>query len=105
MTLKADRDALIEAAAGWQGVANEFAKAKTDLSLGDGRGSAFGGLATLANINTQHDDFVSDMIAALSNGRQTMSDIAQALIDTARDFGATDTDVSDTFHGSDGTPS
>lgn len=104
MTLKADRDSLLEAAAGWQGVAAEFKGAKADMMRGDGRGSEFGGLATLANIDTQHNDFVTAMIAALSTGQQTMSDIAQALIDTAKDFGATDTDIADTFHNPDGTP-
>jgi hypothetical protein len=104
MTLKADRDALIEAAAGWQGVASEFSSARLSMLTGDGRGSEFGGLATLAGINTQHDTFITDMLAALSSGQQTMSDIAQALIDTATDFGATDTSVADTFHNEDGTP-
>lgn len=104
MTLKAQRDSLIAAAAGWQGVASDFANAKAEMALGDDRGSAFGGLATLAKIDSQHNDFVAAMIAALSTGQQTMSDIAQALIDTAKDFGATDTDVADTFHNTDGTP-
>lgn len=44
------------------------------------------------------------MLAALNSGQQTMMDIAQALIDTAKDFGATDTSVADTFHNEDGTP-
>lgn len=104
MTLKADRDALINAAAGWQGIATEFASARTDMLTGDGRGSEFGGLATLAGIDTQHDTFVTEMLAALNSGQQTMLDIAQALIDTAKDFGATDTHVADTFHNEDGTP-
>ena len=104
MTLKADRDALIQAAAGWDGIATEIIGARLDLWTGEGRGSEFGGLATLAGINTQHDTFITDMLAALLTGQQTMWDIANALTDTAKDFGATDTNVADTFHNEDGTP-
>jgi hypothetical protein len=102
--LKEDRDALLKAAGGFEGVAAEFTRAHGLMQKGESRGSEFGLLATSAGIGTAHDEFVSDMVTALNSGMQAMKDISQALIDTAKDFGATDTAVADTFHNPDGTP-
>jgi hypothetical protein len=104
MTLKVNRDALIRTAAGWDAVGQEFWTARSDMATGDGRGSQFGFLANSAGIDTQHNTFVTSMMDALEQGHKAMKDIAQALRDTATDFGATDTTVGDTFHNPDGTP-
>lgn len=102
MTIRESRAALVSAAAGVDAVAQELGTARTDVSRGDGRGSEFGLLA--AGIPANHDTFIDQMIAALGEGRTVMNDLAQALRDTASDFGATDTSVADEFHDPDGTP-
>lgn len=104
MGIKESREALIATAAGWDGVADEFNRARDEMVKGLGRGSEFGLLATSAGIGTQHDKFIRDVVDALGVGRKTMRSIADALVATAEDFGATDTDVADTFHNPDGTP-
>lgn len=104
MGIKESRDALLSTAAGWDGVADEFNRARLEMRKGLDRGSEFGLLATSAGIGTQHDQFIRDVVDALRVGRQTMRSIADALVDTAKDFGATDSDVADTFHNPDGTP-
>ena len=104
MGIKEDRDALMQAAAGWEGIATEFVGARIDVMRGRGRGSEFGLLATSAGIGEAHDTFIDSVFDAMLTGQQTMFDIAAALRATARDFGATDQDVADTFHNPDGTP-
>ena len=104
MGIKEDRDALVQAAAGWEGIATELVGARLDIMRGRGRGSEFGLLATSANIGEAHDDFIESMFQAMLTAQQTMFDIAAALQATAQDFGATDQDVADTFHNPDGTP-
>lgn len=104
MGIKEDRETLLKAAGGWNGVGAEVSRAKGLVTVGEDGGFAFGGLAVLAGIDAAHNEFITDMVAALHKGNQTMTDIAQALIDTAKDFGATDTTVADTFHNPDGTP-
>jgi hypothetical protein len=104
MGIKEDRDALVQAAAGWEGIATELVGARLDIMRGRGRGSEFGLLATSAGIGDAHDTFIDSVFDALLTGQQTMFDIAAALRATARDFGATDQDVADTFHNPDGTP-
>lgn len=104
MGIKEDRDALMQAAAGWEGIATEFVGARLNIMRGRGRGSEFGALASAAGIDTAHDTFIDSVFDALLTGQQTMFDIAAALQATALDFGATDQDVADTFHNPDGTP-
>jgi hypothetical protein len=104
MGIKEDRDALVQAAAGWEGIATELVGARLNLMRGRGRGSEFGALATAAGIDEAHDTFIDSVFDALLTGQQTMFDIAAALQATAQDFGATDQDVADTFHNPDGTP-
>jgi hypothetical protein len=104
MGIKEDRDALVQAAAGWEGVATEIVGARLDVMRGRGRGSEFGLLATSAGIGEAHDTFIESVLNALLTGQQTMFEIAAALQATAQDFGATDEDVADTFHNPDGTP-
>jgi hypothetical protein len=104
MGIKEDRDALVQAAAGWEGVATEIVGARLDVMRGRGRGSEFGLLATSAGIGEAHDAFIESVLNALLTGQQTMFEIAAALQATAQDFGATDEDVADTFHNPDGTP-
>ena len=104
MGIKEDRDALVQAAAGWEGIATELVGARLDIMRGRGRGSEFGLLATSAGIGDAHDTFIDSVFDALLTGQQSMFDIAAALRATARDFGATDQDVADTFHNPDGTP-
>jgi len=104
MTLRADLDELVKAAAGWDGVAGEVRIAKAIASNGESYGSAFGLLACRADIGRQHDTFITSMTDALSQGERRMQTIADLLRKTARDFGATDLDVADTFHHLDGTP-
>ncbi|WP_426247069.1 type VII secretion target [Nocardioides sp. LHG3406-4] len=102
MGLKASRDALIAAAAGLDGVAAELNNARTKVMRGDGRGSEFGSLAE--SIQEPHDTFITSMLDALAQGDKVMREIADALQATAKDYGATDTAVADTFHNPDGTP-
>lgn len=104
MTLEADRNALIAAAAGWDGVADEIVNAQRELWEGHGQGAQFGWFANRAGIDTQHDQFISSMIDAMSTGSAKIREIAEALRHTAEDFGATDTTVADEFHNLDGTP-
>lgn len=102
--MRADLEALVKAAAGWDGVAQEVRTAREELSTGNGRGSEFGWFASRAGIDTEHDQFISSMIDAMATGSTKLGDVAQALRDTAKDFGATDLDVADEFHNPDGTP-
>ena len=104
MTLEADRSALVAAAAGWDGVADEIVTAQMKLWAGDGQGAQFGWFANRAGIDTQHDQFISSMIDAMATGSAKVREIADALRRTAEDFGATDTSVADQFHNPDGTP-
>lgn len=104
MTLEADREAMIRAAAGWVGVGGELGRARGLAARGDARGVAFGALAQAAGIDGQHDRFIGEMLDCLAQGRATMNAVADALRSTARDFGATDTAAADTFHQPDGTP-
>lgn len=104
MTLKANRDALIEAAAGWDGIGNELTRAYYDIVGESGAGTAFGFFAQRAGIDTEHDDFIGAMVAALLDGGSRMREMGDLLRETAKDFGATDLDVADTFHNPDGTP-
>lgn len=104
MTLKANRDALIEAAAGWDGIGNELTRAYMDIIGESGAGMAFGWFAQRADIHTEHDTFIGDMAAALLDGASRMREMGDILRDIAEDFGATDVDVADTFHNPDGTP-
>jgi hypothetical protein len=104
MTLEADRDALVAAAAGWDGVADEVVAAQMLLWDGYSQGAQFGWFATRAGIDTQHDQFINSMIDAMSTGSAKIRTIAEALRSTAEDFGATDTSVADEFHNPDGTP-
>ena len=102
MGLKENRAALIAAAAGLDGVGAELNRARTKLERGDGRGSEFGALAL--SIQQPHDTFITSMLDALAHGDKVMRGIADALQATAKDYGATDTSVADTFHNPDGTP-
>ena len=104
MTLKADLDELVKAAAGWDGVGEELRAARAIALNGDGSGSAFGYLASKAKIADQHDTFLTSMTDALAQGERRVQAIADLLRKTARDFGATDLNVRDTFHHLDGTP-
>ena len=100
MGLKENRDALIAATAGWDGVADEVSDAQMKLWTG----SNFGFFATRAGIHTAHDTFITDMIDAMANGTAVLRDVAEALRGVAADFGATDVSVADGFHNLDGTP-
>ena len=104
MGLKENRDALIAAAAGWDGVADEVSDAQMKLWTGNGMGTHFGFFATRAGIHTAHDTFITDMIDAMANGTAVLRDVAEALRGVATDFGATDVSVADDFHNLDGTP-
>jgi hypothetical protein len=104
MTLRADYDELVKAAAGWDGVGEELRIARAIALNGEGNGSAFGYLACKAHIGTQHDTFLASMTDALAQGERRMQTIADLLRKAARDFGATDLHVRDTFHHLDGTP-
>ena len=104
MGLKASRDALIAAAAGWDGIGQEVSDAQMELWTGSGKGSQFGWFATRAGIDAEHDTFISSMIDAMANGTYRMKQVAEAIRETAKDFGATDTSVADSFHNLDGTP-
>ena len=104
MTLEADRGALVAAAAGWDGVADEVVAAQMELWSGNGQGAQFGWFANRAGIDSQHDQFITAMIDAMSTGSAKVREIAEALRRTAEDFGATDTSVADEFHNEDGTP-
>ncbi len=104
MTLAADRQKMLQAAAGWDRIADELRRAKGNVSPHQTGGDEFGLLAEAAGIPAEHDAFIEQMTAALHQGAQQADDIAQALRDTAKDFGATDLDVADTFHRADGTP-
>ncbi len=104
MELKEDRDALIAAAAGWDGIAIELGNARNDLLGHEHEGSEFGWFASRAGIPEKHNTFIAAMMAALLDGVHRANDIADALRNTAKDFGATDVSVADTFHNADGTP-
>ena len=104
MGIKENRDALIAAAAGWDGVADEVSDAQMKLWTGNGMGTHFGFFATRAGIHTAHDTFITDMIDAMANGTAVLRDVAEALRGVATDFGATDVSVADDFHNLDGTP-
>ncbi|WP_134738336.1 hypothetical protein [Nocardioides sp. 503] len=104
MTLKASLEDLAEAAAGWDGVSAEVSTASKELFNGSGQGFQFGWFAQRAGIDSQHDQFISSMISAMSNGVYQLHCMAEALRHTAKDFGATDASVADEFHNPDGTP-
>jgi len=104
MTLRADLDELVKAAAGWDGVADELNVARKIALNGEGYASAFGFLARRAKIAEEHDTFLASMTDALAHGERRTQTIADLLRKTARDFGATDLSVADTFHRQDGTP-
>ncbi|MCW2853265.1 MAG: hypothetical protein JWM84_2929 [Nocardioides sp.] len=104
MTLQASLEDLLEAAAGWDGVSDEVSTASMELWTGSGQGHQFGWFAQRAGIDSQHNQFISSMISAMSNGVYQLHCVAEALRHTAKDFGATDTSVADEFHNADGTP-
>ena len=98
MTLEADLDAMVRAAAGVAGVAGEVGLARTHAAYGEGKGHEFGFYAQRAGIDDQHDRFIGAMVDALGDGRQRLTRIAEIVQDIAREFGATDVDVADEFH-------
>ena len=104
MTLANDREKMLQAAAGWDRIADELRRAQGSVSPHQAGGQEFGFLAEAAGIPAQHDRFIEQMTTALHRGAAQADDIAQALRDTAQDFGATDLEVADTFHRTDGTP-
>lgn len=104
MTLKADREALVACAAGWDGIAKELEAARELIRRGDERGSEFGWFASRAGIDTAHNTFINSMIDALTQGAKHTREVGSALRHTAKDFGATDLSVKDEFHHLDGTP-
>lgn len=104
MSLKASRSTMVAVAAGWDGVAEELGLAQGEISPGDHQGSAFGLFAQRAKIDKEHDAFIAAMIDAMGTGKKKAEAIADALRETAKDFGATDTDVADSFHHPGGTP-
>ncbi|MXG89499.1 hypothetical protein [Nocardioides flavescens] len=103
-TLKADRDALDEAAAGFYGIAAELTKACESIRRGEGRGSEFGWFASRAGIDSAHDTFIADMITALEAGAQRQTQIGDIIRGIAQDFGDTDAEQADRYHNPDGTP-
>lgn len=104
MALEAHLEDMVEAAAGWDGVSAEVSTASLELWAGNSMGHQFGWFAQRAGIDTQHDQFIRDMISAMSNGVYQLHCMAEALRHTAKDFGATDVSVADEFHNADGTP-
>lgn len=102
--MKAELEALVASAAGWDGVADEVSSAQMMLWRCNGGGSQFGWFAARAGIDGEHDQFATAMIDAMASGTATLRDMARALRQTAKDFGVTDTDVADEFHDLDGTP-
>lgn len=104
MAIRADRDTLVAAAAGWDGIGEELSNAVSELLVCLGRGYEFGWFGQRAGIDSQHDQFATAMVDALSDGSYRMKQIAEAIRATAKDFGATDTSVADSFHNPDGTP-
>lgn len=104
MVMKASLQALTEAAAGWDGIGLELHNAYSDIVGYENSGSKFGWYADRAGIPQQHDTFIAAMADALLAGEKVMNDVADALRDVAKDFGATDLEVKDTFHKLDGTP-
>ena len=102
--MRAELDALVAAAAGWDGVAAELQEARSRLQVGEGNGGQFGWFAHRAGIDSEHDRFVTSMIEALEAGQKSLRDMAEVLRRTAQDLGATDTEVADDFHDLDGTP-
>lgn len=104
MNLKADREEIVRAAAGWDGIGKELQFAHDLVAGGIGQGAYFGALATIAGIDRAHDTFIQSMTDALSQGVQRMQQIGDLLREVAKDFGETDLSVRDQFHNEDGTP-
>ncbi|MFC7503910.1 hypothetical protein ACOACQ_16570 [Nocardioides sp. CPCC 206347] len=104
MVMKASLKALVDAAAGWDGIGLELHNAYSDIVGYESNGSKFGWYADRAGIPAQHDTFIAAMADALLAGQKVMNDVGTALRDVAKDFGATDLDVKDQFHKLDGTP-
>ncbi len=104
MVMKASLEALVNAAAGWEGVGLELHTAYSGIVGYESNGSKFGWYADRAGIPAQHDLFISAMADALLAGQTAMNDVADALRDVAKHFGAVDLDVKDQFHKLDGTP-
>lgn len=104
MSLKADCDDLVQAAAGWDGIGKEIKAAHDLVAHGSGMGEYFGLLARMAGISKAHDTFIQAMLAALDEGDKRMGQIADLLRDAAKAYGETDLSAKDEFHNADGTP-
>lgn len=98
MTLEADREAIRQAAAGWAGISQELHFARLHVEYGDGKGDEFGYYAQRANINTEHNTFITAMRTALETGEKQLASVAEILEQIAEDFGAKDAEVADRFH-------
>ena len=98
MTLKADLEALVDAAAGVAGVAIELGFAHAHVGSNKGKGHEFGWYAQRAGIDTAHDTFATAMVKALTDGQKTLDTIAANMRGVAKDFGVTDATAEDDFH-------
>lgn len=98
MTLEADREAILRAAAGWAGIGHELGLARLHVGYGEGKGHEFGWYAQRAGIDSEHDAFISAMTEALAAGEKQMAAVAGILRQIAAEFGATDAEVADRFH-------
>ncbi len=102
--IKAAVEALVQAGSGWEGVGDECGDAWLKIVGKQSSGHNFGWFAERAHIPAAHDKFITAMTEALLSGVSQMYTMARAIQDTAKEFGATDVDVADTFHNLDGTP-
>lgn len=104
MSLKADCDDLVQAAAGWDGIGKEIKAAHDLVANGSGMGDYLGAIAQLTGVSKAHDTFIQSMLAALDEGNKRMGQIADLLRDAAKAYGETDLSAKDEFHHADGTP-
>lgn len=88
-----ETQALYNCAFTWRSEASpKLATAKTKATNGEGQGYLFGVL--LASLQQPHDDFATAAAGVLGTGGETSTDMGDALEQVAKDYEATDANIS-----------